>query len=107
MLNIQFALQADGGNAALARWAEEAIRLRHEGLATLPTTIGKECAVNPFLRLDDDAVAARATQSFGAAGDDPVSVFTALRMARNVFTPATKPIPIPPVRDGQPATRAK
>lgn len=91
LLNIQFALQADTGNEALALWADEATRLRHEGFATLPTTIGKESAVNPFLRLDDVDVKIRATQSLGAAGQDPVSVFSALRMARNVFDPSARP----------------
>ncbi|VTU37343.1 Hydroxyacylglutathione hydrolase [Variovorax sp. PBS-H4] len=91
LLNILFALQADVGNEALALWADEAARLRHEGFATLPTTIGKESAVNPFLRLDDADVKVRARQSFGAAGEDPVSVFAALRMARNVFKPSAMP----------------
>jgi hydroxyacylglutathione hydrolase len=91
LLNIQFALQVDTGNEALALWADEAIQLRREGLATLPTTIGKESAVNPFLRFDDANVKVQAVQTFGAANQDSVSVFSALRMARNVFRPPMVP----------------
>lgn len=81
--NIQFALEVEPANASLHRWATEAAHLRRQGLPTLPSTIGKEQEVNPFLRLDTPAVAERAMALFGAKGRSPLDVFAALRAARN------------------------
>ena len=48
--NARFALTVDPTNSALRERAKEISRLRSEGRPTLPTTIGKEMATNPFLR---------------------------------------------------------
>ena len=48
--NIRFALTVEPDNTALREWSERAAALRAEGKPTLPTTIGFEAAVNPFLR---------------------------------------------------------
>jgi hydroxyacylglutathione hydrolase len=43
-------------NTDLISWSERAQALRHQGLPTLPTTIGQELQVNPFMRSDQAAV---------------------------------------------------
>lgn len=48
--NAAFALSVDGGNDALQRYAAEVEELRARGAATVPTTLGREKAANPFLR---------------------------------------------------------
>ena len=48
--NTKFALTVEPGNAALQARAVEAEELAKNGDPTLPTTIGKELATNPFLR---------------------------------------------------------
>ena len=57
--NIRFALTVEPDNAALREWADTAAALRAEGKPTLPTTIGFERAVNPFLRAPDVETLAR------------------------------------------------
>lgn len=48
--NIRFALTVEPDNAALREWAATAHAMRAAGEPTLPTTMGFERAVNPFLR---------------------------------------------------------
>ena len=54
--NIRFALAVEPNNANLITWAETAKALRDQHLPTLPTTIGQELQVNPFMRCDQQAV---------------------------------------------------
>lgn len=51
--NIRFALTVEPQNEKLRQWAVDAAALRAEGRPTLPTTIGFELEVNPFLRAPD------------------------------------------------------
>ena len=53
LANAKFALTVDPDNAALRERMAEVERLRAAGKPTLPTTIGREKATNPFLRADD------------------------------------------------------
>ncbi|MIL09662.1 hydroxyacylglutathione hydrolase [Salmonella enterica subsp. enterica] len=54
--NARFARTIDPDNKALAARAAEIERLRAEGKATLPTSIGAELETNPFLRAADPAI---------------------------------------------------
>jgi hydroxyacylglutathione hydrolase len=56
--NAQFALTVEPGNAALKARAAEVDALRGQGRPTLPTTIAKELATNPFLRACEPEVKA-------------------------------------------------
>jgi hydroxyacylglutathione hydrolase len=58
--NIRFALAVEPNNVNLISWAERAQELRQKGLPTLPTTIGQELQVNPFMRCDQAEVIASA-----------------------------------------------
>ncbi|MEQ8823269.1 MAG: hydroxyacylglutathione hydrolase [Filomicrobium sp.] len=51
--NAEFALTIEPDNAELKKRAAEVYALRAEGKPTLPTTIGKELATNPFLRASE------------------------------------------------------
>jgi hydroxyacylglutathione hydrolase len=50
--NIRFALAVEPENYKLIDWSEKAKALRDQHLPTLPTTIGQELQVNPFMRCD-------------------------------------------------------
>ncbi|MFM2431454.1 MAG: Hydroxyacylglutathione hydrolase [Cyanobacteriota bacterium] len=52
LTNLKFALAIDPENLALQDWAAAAQRLRHQNQPTIPTTIGRERQINPFLRWD-------------------------------------------------------
>ena len=77
--NARFALFADPENAELQEYAAQIAKLRAAGTPTVPTTLGRELATNPFLRADEPALAAR------WGGGDAVATFAALRAAKNSF----------------------
>lgn len=79
--NARFALSVDPDNPALKAYADEVTALRAEGRPTIPATIGRERAANPFLRADDAGLQAVA----GLAGRPPVEVFAELRARKDVF----------------------
>jgi hydroxyacylglutathione hydrolase len=63
--NIRFALAVEPNNFNLITWAEAAQALRAQNLPTLPTTIGQELQVNPFMRCDQKDVIDSALQISG------------------------------------------
>lgn len=77
--NAKFAVHADPENAALAAYAAEIEARRADGKWTVPTTLDRELATNPFLRADDPAMQAR------WGGGDAVATFAALRTAKDNF----------------------
>lgn len=86
LANLKFAATVEPGNTAITdhqRWAD---KQRKSRLPTLPTTIGKEKLINPFLRLDVDSVrqAAKA-RTPDINDDDPLQVFIALRRWKDSF----------------------
>jgi hydroxyacylglutathione hydrolase len=79
--NAAFALSVDPGNAALQQRAEDIRALRERDEPTVPTVIGLEKRTNPFLRADDDALAA----SLALADAAPVAVFAETRRRKDSF----------------------
>ena len=77
--NAKFALHADPDNAALQDYAAEIDRKRERGEPTVPTTLARELATNPFLRADDTDMQAR------WGGVAPHETFAALRAAKDNF----------------------
>jgi hydroxyacylglutathione hydrolase len=82
--NLRFAAAVEPGNAARADYDAHCQALRAEGRPTLPSSIGLELQVNPFLRCAEPEVKASA-QAQGAAGDDEVGVLAALREWKNRY----------------------
>lgn len=81
--NARFSLSIDPRNAALNIRAAEVKRMREEGRFTIPVSLGMEKATNPFLRADQPALA----KAMGLAPDaDPVTVFAAIRRAKDGFS---------------------
>ena len=60
--NCQFALAVEPGNAELVRRARDVEEARRQGKRTVPSSLGEEIAVNPFLRCRQDSVIAAARQ---------------------------------------------
>lgn len=77
--NARFALHADPDNAALQDYAQEIAAKRAKDEWTVPTTLRRELATNPFLRADDPAMMAR------WGGTTPHETFAALRAAKDSF----------------------
>ena len=77
--NARFALHADPENVRLIDYADEVAERRARGDWTVPTTLERELAANPFLRADDPGLQAQ------WGGGDAVATFAALRAAKDTF----------------------
>lgn len=84
LANLRFAAAVEPDNAALAAHRARCEALRAAGRPTLPSVLGLELEINPFLRCRAPQVVASA-RAQGATDDDAVSVFTALREWKNRF----------------------
>jgi hydroxyacylglutathione hydrolase len=82
--NLRFAAAVEPGNAERAAYDTRCHALRAAGQPTLPSSIGLELQINPFLRCTEPEVVASALAQ-GAAADDAVSVFAALREWKNRY----------------------
>ena len=85
LANAAFARTVDPENAALRRHAEEAHAMRARGRPTLPSTIARERAANPFLRADAPAVRDAVARHAGAAAGDRLETFAGLRRWKDGF----------------------
>jgi len=85
LANIAFAKVVEPDNAALLEREASDTQLRQENRPTLPSTIGREKATNPFLRVTRPAVIQSADKYLGRRISDPAGVFAALRQWKNQF----------------------
>lgn len=87
--NLQFAAAVEPANADVTEHIRRCQALRAAGQATLPSSIGTELRINPFLRCSEPAVvaAARAQRKPGHSDNqqDAVAVLAALREWKNHF----------------------
>jgi hydroxyacylglutathione hydrolase len=79
--NARFAAALEPANEEVRARLDEVAALREAGRPTVPGTIGRERAANPFLRADDPAL----QEALGMAGADPVQVFAEIRHRKDVF----------------------
>lgn len=82
--NLRFAHAVEPANAALARYTDWCETQRAQSMPTLPSTVGMERAVNPFLRCTERGVVQSAL-AHGAASEGAVDVLAALRSWKNEF----------------------
>src|SRR6266480_3928784 len=85
LANIGFAKAVEPDNSALLEREASDARLRRDKLPTLPSTIAREKATNPFLRVMRPAVIESANKYLGKRVSDPAGVFAALRQWKNQF----------------------
>jgi len=88
MANLQFAITVEPANPQIRRYRQECARMLKEAGRTVPTTIGRELDVNPFLRCDSPAVLAAAEQRAGRRLGCEVDVLSVLRAWKDEFAPA-------------------
>jgi len=83
--NLGFALAVEPGNSAIMDYVKRAAALRAEGRPTLPSTIGLEKRVNPFLRSRHENVKSSAERRAGRILPTPVAVFAEVRSWKDTF----------------------
>jgi len=81
---LVFAHAVESDNQAVIAHQTTVQALREQQVPSLPSSIGLEKTINPFLRTHLNSVV-RAVQQFDATAQDPVSVFAALRTWKNQF----------------------
>jgi len=77
--NLRFAAAVEPGNADVLETLEAVQALRARDGITLPTTLGRERRINPFLRCREPAVRAAAEARAGAPLPDAADVFAVIR----------------------------
>ena len=82
--NLRFAAAVEPGNTARARYQAQCEALRAQGRPTLPSSIGLELAINPFMRCSAAEVVATA-MAHGSLDEAPVEVLATLREWKNRF----------------------
>ena len=85
LANIAFAQAVEPGNEALAERARTEAAVRERDQPTVPTTIARERATNPFLRCREPEVIASANKHLGQPVGHPAQVFAAIRDWKNRF----------------------
>jgi hydroxyacylglutathione hydrolase len=84
LANLRFAQAVEPDNPAITAHQARCISLRDDLLPTLPSSIGLERQINPYLRCDQPQVQASAARR-GANPADPVSVLATIRAWKNEF----------------------
>jgi hydroxyacylglutathione hydrolase len=83
--NLRFALTVEPLNDAALQYQQTVERVRAGGNPSLPSTLGLERRVNPFLRCDDATVRAAAETHAGRTLEEPADVFAVLRAWKDQF----------------------
>ncbi|MDI5984826.1 hydroxyacylglutathione hydrolase [Halomonas sp. M4R5S39] len=83
LANLTFARAADPENPDVEKAMEECRRARELDRPTLPSTLGRERRINPFLRCDADSV--RRTASAHGDTDTSAATFATLRAWKDNF----------------------
>jgi hydroxyacylglutathione hydrolase len=83
--NLRFAMAVEPGNSAIMDYVKRATVVRGEGGPTLPSTIGLEKRVNPFLRTRHENVKSSAERRAGRMLPTPVAVFAEIRSWKDTF----------------------
>jgi hydroxyacylglutathione hydrolase len=83
--NLRFALTVEPTNQAALEYQSRVDRVRAAGNPTLPSTLGLEIRVNPFLRCDDPGVVTAAEMHAGKSLKEAAEVFGVLRAWKDQF----------------------
>jgi hydroxyacylglutathione hydrolase len=83
--NLRFALTLEPNNQALREKYEWAKKMRAEGNWTVPSTIGDEKRINPFLRTASPELRASLRKVDASLHDDPIAIFAKARELKDRF----------------------
>ena len=85
LANLRFAAAVEPGNADVLESLETVRELRDRDGITLPTTLGRERRINPFLRCREPAVRAAAESHAGTPLPGAADVFAVIRAWKDGF----------------------
>lgn len=85
LANLSFASHVEPNNADLKRYIATVNKLRENNQPSLPTSIGQELKVNPFIRAHSANIKQTCENHFNSELTDELSVFTATRKWKDNF----------------------
>ncbi|MHB1543127.1 MAG: hydroxyacylglutathione hydrolase [Gammaproteobacteria bacterium] len=85
LANLAFAATLEPDNRLIAQYRGQARKQRMQNRATLPTTVGLEHAVNPFLRTATSSIRTAAEHHAGKTLRQPFEIFRELRLWKDHF----------------------
>ncbi|RLV61196.1 hydroxyacylglutathione hydrolase [Parashewanella curva] len=84
--NLTFALMAEPSNSLLLDYYDQVKQQRQNNEITLPSSIGKELEINPFLRCDQAEIQSKVSTKFNLSTSlDTIDCFTYLRKWKDIF----------------------
>lgn len=83
--NLKFAYSLMPMNTALQRYIDECTTKRERNTPTIPSTLGTELDINPFLRVQDQELQKNLSKTSPLNLNNPVNIFAALRKAKDCF----------------------
>jgi hydroxyacylglutathione hydrolase len=83
--NLEFARVCEPDNKCIEVWQQEAMKIRLNGRPTLPTTIGHELSVNPFLRVREPGIHDVLEERCGVPVPHRLAAFILLRAWKDFF----------------------
>ncbi|WP_035415171.1 MULTISPECIES: hydroxyacylglutathione hydrolase [Ferrimonas] len=85
LANLEFALAADPDNQQLQAHKARCLKLRQDGIPTLPTSMALELGINPFLRSHLPELQHQVSQHIGRDCKDSIDCFAQLRSWKDKF----------------------
>ena len=86
LANLKFAREVEPDNRDVREYSDEGAARRERGEPTLPSRLGRERRVNPFLRCGEAGVRDAARRRLGREPADAVEVFAAIREWKDGFS---------------------
>ena len=83
--NLRFALTLEPNNHALKAKHDAAVKARAAGKWTVPSTIGDEKQINPFLRTDSTELRSSLKKIDPSLSDDRVALFAKARELKDRY----------------------
>lgn len=83
--NLTFALAVEPKNSEIITYQRHVMNTREQNLATIPTNLATELAINPFLRSDSDEIKLTLQQLTNQQLTSELEVFTATRHYKDNF----------------------
>ena len=85
LANLRFARAVEPNNQQLQQYEQQAIQLREKNVATLPSSIAQEKAINPFLRADCTEIQQNLAVQFQQPIANTLQSFALLRQWKDNF----------------------
>ena len=83
--NLKFALAVEPENKNIQKYQNKIIQLRNEQKPSLPSTIGIELKINPFMRIDQKSVVSAVLEHSHKTSLNNLEVFSTLRQWKDTF----------------------